>query len=742
MTDANLPQRSSAPMLDRYLPRASDYAPEGGAAIDFTMIRGILWRQRFIIIGVVSLALLAGAIATMLMTPRYQATATVQLNLAGGSIIEGQDLDPYIATNEYARYAETLSEVVESRNMAAKVVDNLQLQNSAELFGEEVISEGQAGDEGARRSAAAAMLMGGVSADAPFESRIMSITFNSTSPELAAQVANGYADQFLNENVREGIEANSFALNYLEEQIAATRERLQDAELRANDYARNNRLVDQPAPIVGVEDGAGAANPSTTMSANNLAAVNSQYVSARAARLEAEQRWRAVANIPAAQLPEVQQNPTIQRLRSELTAAQDRLRELRVRYLDGHPQVQEVLDRISSLERQIEADGAQIKASIRREYEVAQARESALNREVSIVTDQTLDEQERRVQYNLIDREVSALRDQLEALLSRYNEISAASNLRSNTVSLLDAAVVPGAPSSPNLFRNMIVALAMGIGLAAGIAMLRELFDNRLRSMDDVERRLRIKALGQTPIAEKSALDSIDDPFDPVSEAYSSIRATLDYVLQGHPHPVIQVTSTIAGEGKTTTALALALNHAAQGKRVLLVDLDLRRPAIAKALQVDIGHSDLIDVLYGRATLEQALVQSDNENLFLLPVARAAPNPVETLSSGLVYEFLQRERMNFDFIMVDSSPVMGIADAPLLSRFVDGVIFVVEADRTNAVQTKAAIKRLYDVNATVIGAVLTKFRPLDAGENYDYQYRYYRYEPVRALTDRSASSGE
>lgn len=739
MTEIEPSHPPASSMLDRYLPR--EFAqPAEAAAVDFTAIRAILWRQRYIILGVIGLALLAGTVLTMLTTPRYDATATVRINIAGGSIIEGQDIEPFVATNEYARYAQTLSDVVESRSMAFKVVDHLDLQNNTVLFGDAVTDAGQDDAAATRREIAAGMLMGGVRAEAPFETRILSITFNSTDPVLAAGIVNGYTDMFLAENVSEGLEANSYALDYLQEQIATTRTRLQDAELRANEYARSNRLVDQqPASPSEAGDGGGA---SVSLSAANLAAVNSQFVSARAARMEAEQRWRAVANVPAEQLPKVQQNATIQRLRTELTSAQDRLRELRVRYLDGHPQVVEVLQRIDALERDINVEGSQIKSGIRREYEIAQARESALSREVSMVTDETLDEQDRRVPYNLIDREVSALRDQLAALLGRYNELSSASNLRSNNVTLLDRAIVPGAPSSPNMLRNLIAALALGIGAAAGLALLREVFDNRLRSVEDVKRRFGVNVLGQTPIADNDALSAIEDPFDPVSEAYASIRATLDFVLRDLPHPVVQVTSTIAGEGKTTTALALAQNCSAQGKRVLLIDMDLRRPSIARAMQTRFGASDLLDVLYGRAPIEQAVLRGENDNLQVLGVSRPAANPVEILSSGLLHEFIQRIRYQFDIVIIDSSPVMGIADAPLMSRFVDGVVFVIEANRTNVGQTKAALRRLQDVGASIIGAVLTKFRPLEAGENYNYQHRYYRYEPVHALPDRTSGSDD
>lgn len=722
--------------VDKYMPEgtgAKAVSYDSNGLINLASIRAFLWRQRVILALVTGVVVLIGLIATMLMTPIYQATSTVRVNMEAGQIVEGQDLtDPFIQSSEVDRYLQTLAGVIDSRSMALRVVDSLKLHKNKSWMGKDAPTSPPPGTsakqwEARQRQVAANMLMGGITVTVPNDTRIISINFRSPDPVLAARIADSYAENFLQDSLNQSVEANSYARKYLEDQIADVRGKLQNAEVQAIGYARSNRIVGSPLTGTTTSEATGEAGTAPTLTVTNLARMNQSYTDARAQRIAAEQRWQSVSGTPAAQLPEVQQNSTIQSLRTQLATLNSDLSKLRERYRDDHPDVVELQARISVIERQLQNASAEIKQSIRNAYEIARRQEDALSGELARVSDQTLDEQDRRVEYNLIDRDVQALRAQLASLLERYNQIAAAANLRSNTVTMLDAATVPGSPSSPNLMRNLLVALVLGIGLAGAIAVLREVLDDRVRSIDDVERKLGIPALGQTPYVSEKLSSEIDDQFSPISEAYSSIRATLDFSMPKMKHLVIQMTSSQASEGKTTTSVAIARKYASIGCKVLLVDMDLRRPSIARAFghaRTDVG---VVDVLFSRVPLERALLTGMEENLDVLPVGKAPPNPVEILSSGLIPEFLARHREQYDVIIIDSSPVMGIADAPLLSRFADAVVFVVEANRAHFGHSRASIRRLRDLDAKIVGAVLTKFRALEAGQDYSYQYRYYTY---------------
>ena len=712
--------------FDRYLPQAGE--PAVGRAgtpslIDVAYLRALAWRQRYVLIGITALGLLLGLVVTLLATPTYKAYATARV-AEPGMIVEGQEVsDPYLNPNRTYEYMVTLGSIVTSRSMAERVAETLDLTEPDQVPGlAEAVSSNPGIDP---YNYTVNLLMAGVATQVPGDSQIITIEFNSTDPRFAARAADAFADNLVMENITQGTDANAYAREFLEEQIADVRAELSRSEKEAIDYARANRILGEPLGEVSAD--VAQAGTAPTVTAAGLMNVTQAYNAARARRIELEQRWRAVSGTPAAQLPEVQSNGNIQTLRTALAQKESELADLRDRYRDDYPAVREASANAATLRNQIAAASSEVKNGIRDQYEIARRQESGLRSELDRVSDETLDEQDRRVQYNFINREVGALRDQLAVLMQRYNAISAASNLRTSRVTVLDKAVVPSAPSSPSLIKNLLVALIMGGGAAFAIAFLREIFDSRLRSADDVENKLGIPVLGQTPYLQESVENEMNDPFSPISEAYSSIRASLDFASMAAGQKVLQVTSTQPGEGKTTSCGTLARKYASVGKRVLLVDMDLRRPSLQKMFGNVRPRSGVVDVLYSRVPLKDAVIDVGVPNLELLGVPAIPNNPVEILSSGLVAEFLERAKPHYDIILIDSSPVLGIADAPLLSRFTDGVIYVIEANGANARQTRAALRRMQDMDANILGSIVTKFRALEAGESYDYQYRYYTY---------------
>ena len=713
--------------IDRYMPATGDAPAEASPMqmIDLAFLRAIAWRQRYILLGVTALGLLLGLVFTLLATPMYKATATARVS-ESAFIVEGQDIaDPYLRPNQIYDYLITMREVLTSRAMAQRVAQSMDLSNnSSQVPG---LAEWQASGDPSRDPTEflIATLMSGISATIPNDAQIMEIEFSSTSSGFAAKAANAYVEALVTENITQGAEANSFAREYLEKEIAGVRAQLSEAERSAIDYARANRIVGEPLGEAATD--AAGAGTAPTLTASALYDITTAYNAARARRIEAEQRWRTVAGLPASQLPEVQQSVTVQNLQGSLAEKQSELADLQERYRADYPAVREATAEIANLRSQIGATGSEIKNGIRSQFLVAQRQEAGLKRELDQVSNDTLDEQDRRVQYNFINREVGGLREQLAALIQRYNQISAASNLQTSRITPLDMASVPKAPYSPNLVKNLFVALILGMGCAFMLAVTIEIFDSRLRSIEDVEQKVNLVGLGQTPWVPDGIEHEIDDNFTPISEAYSSIRASLDFSMLSSGPKAIQFTSCEPGEGKSTSCAAIARKYALVGKKTLLVDMDLRRPSLQKAFKTIRPKAGIVDVLFGRTPLSHAVVDVGIPNLDLLPVAEIPANPVEIMSSGLVAEFIERSKQAYDVILIDSSPVLGIADAPLLARFVDAVVFVIEANNVSARQARSSVRRLIDMDANIVGAIMTKFRALEAGQSYDYQYRYYSY---------------
>lgn len=721
--------------VDRYLPELDGgRAASGGSAdISFDMIRSIVWRQRYIILSVVGLALTLGLIGTLLRTPIYKAEAKVRVDVYTGTVIEGQDLtDPILPSNYIGAYLETLVQVVQSRRLAIGLVNYFNLQNNKELLGNVPNTQqpglsAQAIDD-KHKQMAAEILQKHVSAEVVPASQIISISYSSPDPRLAATVANDYANRLIQSDIDQAIQTNSYARHYLEKRIEVVRGQLKDAQLRAINYARENNIITATHAANNQDSNSnGKSGSEVTLTTSNLLYINQKYTDAKAAMLDAQERWLAIQNIPPAQLPDVQQNSAVQNLQAQVAQLTSQLADLRQRYRDDYPKVRELRSQVDTLNQQISTLGTDIKNGIHDQYLVAQRQETRLADELKEASDASLKEQDKQVQFDQINRQVATLQSQLDNLMNRYNQISSAANLRSNKLSLLDGAVIPKTPSSPKLFKNMLVALVLGIALAGLIAMLRETLDDKLRSIEDVERRLGFPALGQVPFTLDDVDDKIGERFTPIAEAYSSIRASLDYRLGSVRNSVIQITSTTASEGKSTSAAALARVYASVGRKVLLVDMDLRRPSLGEKFHLRRSEVGLLDVLYSRNTIADAVEKTDQDRLDLLLLESIPSHPIEVLSSGLIHEFLQIAKSRYDIIIVDSSPVLGIADAPLLSRFVDAVVVVVEANRSTSREVRMAMRRMNDVSANIVGVILTKFKAIEAGQSYNNAYQYYAY---------------
>jgi capsular exopolysaccharide synthesis family protein len=719
-------------LIDRYV--ASDLNGAGYGARNrgpgqVTAMRAALYRQRWTIILSIALTLLAAGLYTMLQAPIYRAEASLRIDPQGSNILEGQDLSPAVHVNEYRQYLATLGTVVGSRKMAETVAANLKLGENPAFLPKGIEASRPAGLSDAgwqirKRNMAAATLQNRVDVDIPIETRVMTISYRSAQPQMAAQLANGFAEAFLAEDARRSLDTNTYALDYLTEQIADIRGQLQAAELASNAYARKNRLVGGAAIVDPVS---GKTARQTTISAQTLASVNAAYTDARASRIEAEQRWRSIANLPAAQLPQVHRNPTIQTLLTDKTKAQAELADLRERYEDGYPAIQELRARIGALSRQIVKSTADIKASLRNDYRIARQQENALKAELGRVSDSNQTEQDLQVRHGLLERDAAALEDQLTALLARYNALSSAANLRAGSITLLDAAVIPIAPISPDLTRNLLIGLIAGFGLAIMLSVLREALDDGLRSASDLERGLGLSLLGQTPFAKPRNLhDESSKQFRAVAEAYATICSSIDYAIPRDQN-VLQLTSSKPSEGKSTSALMIAKHLARAGQKILLVDADLRRPSLHTLMRQPEPEIGLLEILNGHADLPDAFLSIAIEGLDVIGVSPTPSNPSELLSSHKMADFITKQRGHYDRIILDSSPVMGIADAPLIAGHVDATIFVAEAGRINSGQAEAAVRRLRGAGANIVGAILTKFRAREAGLNYATPYSHYTY---------------
>ncbi len=710
---------------DQYLP-ANQFEQPKGPQFDVAWLRGALFRQRWLIGSVLVLALMAGIAFTLLTPPTYQATATVRVSPWGNKIVEGDASSQIVSPSEIKAFMQTQIEIVQSRSLAEQVARVLNLGKRNDLLGVDIEDSRPADRTDAqweedKVKLAAQILQASVTASLPTDSQIIAISVTSEEPTLAAEIANGYAKAFVQTDVRRSIDSNAYGRDYLLKQIEQVRTRLNDAELSANAYARNSGIVTQQTM------GSSEEGSSSTIVGANLSSVNETFAEVRANRIAAEQKWRAISNLPASQIPEVLGSPVVQDLTSERAKLSAELSVLRQRYNDDFPAIVDIRSRLSLIDQQIDRTGADVKASIRGQFVVARQQEEAMQRELASVTSDALVEQDKKVEYTGLEREAEALRAQLTNLLDRFNQINAASNLQSSSITPLDTAMVPASPIAPSLPRNLLLALVLGVAAAGGLAMLREVFVDQFRRREDIEERLGLTFLGQTPYVNVEDLaKETGQQFGTLMEAYATIRSTIDFAVPRHG-AVVQFTSSQAIEGKSTTALILAQLFARLGRRVLLIDADLRKPSIHHLLDMERPQAGLVEVLLGHASFDDAKIETIMDKLAILPVAGIPPNPVELVSSQAFSDLIEACRAEYSLVIIDSAPMLGLADAAETARVADATVLVIEANRTSFAQASTSINRLRAVGANLLGSVLTKYRALEAGGDYSYQYTYYRY---------------
>jgi capsular exopolysaccharide synthesis family protein len=316
-------------------------------------------------------------------------------------------------------------------------------------------------------------------------------------------------------------------------------------------------------------------------------------------------------------------------------------------------------------------------------------------------------------------------------LLQRFKELNASAGISNSNIAIVDRADPPTGPSSPNLMKNLAYALLAGLGIAAVTTFLRNQFDDTVRVPEDVEHKLELPLLGVIPRSrESSPDDELADPKSPVSEGYNSLRGALLYsTSHGLPKSLL-ITSSQPSEGKTTTSYAIAQGFARMGRKVLLVDVDLRRPSLHRRIGLD-NAKGMTTLLTSQDTIESVVHGTETVNLSVITSGPLPPSPTELIASTRMEELIEELTQRFDVVIFDSPPILGLGDAPLMSALVDGVVFIIESERARRGSLKASLRRLRTMRPMLLGAVLTMFDPTKAGHRYSeyYGYDYYTYQP-------------
>jgi polysaccharide biosynthesis transport protein len=747
-------------MLQTTVDRQSE-DEEDASALTLSDLLGMILKHKWTLLLVIIVSTGIAGINTFLLRPTYRATTVLQIERAPARIVEfkngNADLDEG-AADEFLGL-KTQYELLRSRSLAERVISDLQLDRSkpvgirsgsgasapksADAQAQAAGSDGYLGriisgyrklstpsttdEETLGHEAVVGAFLGALAVDPVPSSRLVRVSVDNSDPALAARIANATAQTFVSLGQERRIESSSYAKTFLDDQIKQMKAKLEESERKLNQYAQQKQILtlDEKTNVVSA----------TYM---DYAAALSK---AEQERIKYESLYNEVKRNPETALQSME-SKTVgtykeQRAKLELEYQQN----LRI-YKPDYPKMQQTKAQIAEIDAQIKSELSSVGAMIKAQYDAALAQEAQLRDRLAHTRKEVLTTQDNSIDLNLLKREVDTNRQLYDSLLERLKQINISSNLTTNNISIVDAANPPLFPYKPNLQSNLLAGLGIGLFLGLCLVFLLEYLDDSIRFPDMVERVLGVPLMGVIPVGDKKrsdtgsiAFDVHSDPRSTMAEAYRSVRTALQFSTSHGAPKRLLVTSTTRDEGKSTSALALAINFAQMGHHVLLVDGDMRNPSIHKMLGIpnDLGLSNLLSADSRGETLIQPTVIP---NLSVLTAGPSPPNPVDLLMGPKLLALLDKaSAVGISHVIVDGPPILGIADSIVLGNQIQDMLFVVRAASTRKANIRDALRRLRLSGLAPRGAILT-FAPPRALQGYGAYYGYGAdpYQPATALS--------
>lgn len=708
ITDVNLTSASS-----EVIPQASD----DNAPPLVLQYWNIALRWKYVVAGILIFALAAGVLATFLATPQYSSEVQIEITRDQKNPTLAEGIESAQSSQE-AEFYQTQYTLLESRSLAERVARQLNLGSNKEFYEAHSLDFAPGDDARARVRAASGILLANIEISPIARSRLVDIRYTSASPELSSKIANAWADNFIQASMDRRFGATQDARAFLERRLREYTQKLEDAERRAALFAANSGIV----VLSSSTDADGNSGIQKTLVSNDLENMSNELAKASADRMAKQAAIAEARNLAS-------QNQTVGVLRQRRAEAQAEYSELLAHYEPGYPAAQALKQKVAALDAAIASEEGRAVRSVRGEYDEAVKREANIRANVEKLKDEIELQNKDAIQYNIYRRDADATRQLYDSLLQRTKEIGVAS-VAANNIAVVDRADVATSPTSPSLITNLMIALIVGLALALLAVMALEQIDEGLREPGDVRRLLELPLLGAIPDQiNDEPLELLLDPKSNISEAYLSVRTNLAFTTDhGVPRSVV-VTSTSPGEGKSTTSFSLALVLARTGKRTLLIDADMRSPSVHGFAGIE-NQKGLSNLLAGEDNW-QAMVQRADLGVERLEFLTAGPNPpsaAELLSSDRMSLLIRDLLEQYDHVVVDAPPLLGLADVPLLSRAVEGSVFVVAAGQVAVRALRGSLSRLHQAHARIFGVVLTKLAPQNSLSGYGYGYGYgYRY---------------
>jgi succinoglycan biosynthesis transport protein ExoP len=702
-----------------------------------------VFRHLRLVVAVFAIVLAVGLLQSYSTVPRYKAKATILLQDERSTSVTNLNANDRAYWEDPEPYFNTQYQILRGRGLALRVVERLDLVNrgmpvasaggvlgsignarnrlSAAIRGRlspEPPAEAPALDETGREGATISAFIGGIEVVPIKGTRLVDVTYDSTDPAFAQAAVNALVDEYIEQNLDLRLHNIDSTLQWLGDQLEKQRTKVESAERGMAEYRseQNALSLDSRQNIVGAQ----------------LTQFNDALTKAKTVRLEKQALYDQIKNLDTATaaldtFPVVAQNTIIQTLKAQLSNLEAERARNAERWGENHPEMVKLTGSIANARRQLQLEMAKVAEAIRNEFRSALANEQSLINALEDQKRRAMELDRKSASYTVLEREAAGERDVYQSLLQQEKELRVIRNSRANNIQLMDRAELPKAPYVPNRRRDLLMAIVFGLALAVGLAFGIEYLDDTIKTPDDVTRRLQLPLLGLVPAVrgDRSPVLAREVPHD-FGEAFRSLRTSLVFTSRSDGARLIGVTSTQPLEGKTTTACNLAMVLAYGGARVLLLDADMRRPGLHRTLGMQ-NNSGLSHVLTGQARIREVVRRTHDPNLLVITAGRTPPNPSELLGSQRMHQLLANLAAGpFDWVIVDTPPVLAVTDAVILAPYLSGIAFVVGAEMTRRAHAERAMQTLQAAGRQpIIGVVLNR---VDFDRNKYYYSRYYGYQ--------------
>ena len=735
----------------REIPKSLD--SNEGPELDLGEIWHVLQEYKWLIAGITVAVIALGLIWTARTAKIYEATCTIEYDPdpskpLGGSVDDVADpIGSFWMTREFFQ---TQNLVIGSRGIAERVVRKLGLHEDPTYLPQDDDAMGPTGDA----QATAIALQQRLTIDPVAETRVVRVHARDVKPERAKLIADAVAQAYVEKTIEDRLESTDRARDWLESQLVSLRTELDEAELALHNFKKGHNVLS-----VSMED-------RQNLVASDIRTTHDKLTEVRNRRIELEARaWRLKTSLSKS-LDQIDPtmmdaDATLSELIVELRSKTQERDALAIKYGAEHPTMKQLNQEIGVLERQAARERDALIESAVNDVEQTKAVETGLRAAAGEAHSAGLNLNLREIDYRRLNHDRDNKTKLYEIVLQRLTETDLTRMLKTTHVRVLDQALLPTTPVSPNVIKNVLTSLVAGLLLGLAVAFFASRLDRTVRSVEMVEG-LGMTVLGVIPHLtgpeakadpepkhggatrptappRRSDMVVFEEPMSPAAETFRMVRTNLAFMSQDAPLRSLVVTSALPLEGKTTVATNLATSLAQYGRSTLLVDADLRRPRVHRVFGIDKGVG-LTSLMVGDATLREAVRSTQIDGLSVLPAGPIPPNPSELLHSAAFGRLKEDLLANFDWVIFDSPPMGAVTDAAVLAPQVDGVLLVVRAGRTTRDSILSAKKQLDSVSARLVGSVLNDIdvrmrSSRYGGGSYRYRYTAQGYAPIEEGAD-------